>query len=181
MRRLDTTQFLVWIALGAVAFMFLKWRQAALPELTARVEAPELSGRVPLGRLDSLPKPFSRLRLPGTSLPRSSPVAPSVTRRIRAEPGEPIAVSVSAYCLRGSTRLGTTVREGIVAADPRVFPLSSQIDLIIGRDTLRGLKVEDTGLLIKGRTLDLWVSDCSVARIFGRKRGIAVLLPKIRR
>jgi len=101
--------------------------------------------------------------------------------RLRAEPGQPVAVSVTAYCLLGRTRTGTQVREGIVAADPRVFPLNTEIDVIVGKDTLGRFRVEDTGLLIKGRKLDIWLADCSQARAFGRKRGLATLTSEIRR
>ena len=77
--------------------------------------------------------------------------------------------------------MGTGVREGVIAADPRVFPLSSEIDVIVGKDTLGRFRVEDTGLLIKGRKLDIWLSNCSEARAFGRKRGQATLAPKSHR
>lgn len=180
MRQPSAVQTLVWIALGGLAVLFLKWRDRDIEQ--------EASQPIPLlfdsaanpARLDSLPKPFSRMKAPLILVPRRSP-APAPALKLRAEPGETVPVSITAYCLGGRTRSGTAVRDGIVAADPRVFPLNSEIDIIIGRDTLGRFRVEDTGLLIKGRKIDLWLADCAEARSFGRKRGSAKLVSKIRR
>lgn len=180
MRQPGAVQTLVWIALGGVAFLFLKWRNAEIDQ-EARQPIPLLfdSSAFP-GRLDTFPKPFSKLKAPIILAPRRT-AAPARPLKLKADPGESVPVSVTAYCLPGRTRSGTAVRDGIVAADPRVFPLNSEIDIVIGRDTLGRFRVEDTGLLIKGRKIDLWLADCGEARGFGRKRGSATLVPKIRR
>jgi 3D (Asp-Asp-Asp) domain-containing protein len=130
-------------------------------------------------RLDTLPKPFAALRAPRLLPPRF--ITKAKTERLRALDGTPVQVTVTAYCLTGTTRLGHPVREGIVAADPRVFPLGSELELTIGRRPAGRFRVEDTGLLIKGQTIDIWVPDCSQAIEFGRKKGIATLRSKIRR
>lgn len=182
MRQPGAVQTIVWIALGGVAFLFLKWRDRDIESEAARPIPVLLDNRLFPGRLDTMPKPFARLKSPFGTGPRRLMPAPSPRPlKLRADPGEPVTVSITAYCLSGRTRLGTRVRDGVVAADPRVFPLNSEIDLIIGRDTLGRFRVEDTGLLIKGRKLDVWLEDCSEARSFGRKRGQATLVPKIRR
>jgi len=74
----------------------------------------------------------------------------------------------TAYCLQGRTANGGGVRRGIVAADPRVLPLGTRIQINGG--TYSGTyTVADTGGAIKGRILDIWVPSCSEAIRFGRK------------
>ena len=74
----------------------------------------------------------------------------------------------TAYCLRGRTASGGGVRRGIVAADPRVLPLGTRIQ-ISGGGYSGIYTVTDTGGAIKGRILDIWVPSCSEAVRFGRK------------
>ena len=74
----------------------------------------------------------------------------------------------TAYCLKGRTALGGNVRRGIVAADPRVLPLGTRIQMNAG--PYSGIyTVADTGGVIKGRILDVWVPNCSEAVRFGRR------------
>lgn len=74
----------------------------------------------------------------------------------------------TAYCLKGRTASGGGVRRGIVAADPRVLPLGTRIYISAGAYS-GNYTVTDTGGVIKGRILDLWVPNCSEAVRFGRK------------
>ncbi|HQU83154.1 MAG TPA: 3D domain-containing protein [Pyrinomonadaceae bacterium] len=76
--------------------------------------------------------------------------------------------TATAYCLKGRTASGSGVRRGIVAADPRVLPLGTKINLQAGSYS-GSYVVADTGGGIKGRRLDIWVSSCSEARRFGRR------------
>lgn len=93
--------------------------------------------------------------------------------------GEPVPVEMTAYCLtRTTTRRGRYVRAGIVAADPRLFPLSRYVELYDGRRYLGRFLIDDTGRLIKGNIIDVWMPTCREARIFGRRKGIAVLVPR---
>ena len=93
--------------------------------------------------------------------------------------GEPVPVQMTAYCLtKTTTRRGRYVRAGIVAADPKLFPLSRYIELYDGRRYLGRFLIDDTGRLIKGAIIDIWMPTCREARIFGRRRGIAVLVPR---
>ena len=78
------------------------------------------------------------------------------------------AFRATAYCLKGRTAMGSGVRRGIVAADPRVLPLGSQIQLNAGSYS-GTYTVADTGGAVKGRKLDIWVPSCSEAVRFGRK------------
>lgn len=180
MRQPSAVQTLVWIALGGLAVLFLKWRDRDIEQEAMKPIPLLFDSAASLGRLDSLPKPFSKLKAPVALTPRRATPS-SRPLKLRAEPGESVPVSITAYCLGGHTRTGTSVRDGIVAADPRVFPLNSEIDIVIGRDTIGRFRVEDTGLLIKGRKIDLWLADCGEARSFGRKQGSAKLVSKIRR
>ena len=78
------------------------------------------------------------------------------------------AFRATAYCLKGRTAMGGGVRRGIVAADPRILPLGSQIQLNAGSYS-GTYTVADTGGGVKGRKLDIWVPTCSEAVRFGRK------------
>lgn len=100
------------------------------------------------------------------------------TTFMRAHDGEAIPVEITAYCLNGTTRRGRWVRPGIIAADPRVFPLSRYVELFEGDNYLGRFLVDDTGLLIKGQHIDMWVPTCREARLFGRVQGTAVLVPR---
>ena len=128
------------------------------------------------------------LRLPGIIVEGEHMLAgvvvsrPATPRRrtpfTRAHDGEAIPVEITAYCLSGTTRRGRWVRPGIIAADPRVFPLSRYVELFDGDHYLGRYLVDDTGLLIKGQHIDVWVPTCREARLFGRVEGTAVLVPR---
>jgi len=93
--------------------------------------------------------------------------------------GDPVPIEMTAYCLtRTTTRRGRYVRAGIVAADPRLFPLSRYVELYDGRRYLGRFLIDDTGRLIKGNIIDVWMPTCREARLFGRRKGIAVLVPR---
>lgn len=79
-----------------------------------------------------------------------------------------ISFNATAYCLKGRTASGGSVRRGIVAADPRVLPLGSRI--VINAGAYSGTyTVADTGGGVRGRKLDIWVPSCSEANRFGRR------------
>ncbi len=76
--------------------------------------------------------------------------------------------TATAYCLRGRTAMGHGVRKGLIAADPRVLRLGSQVNLGAGAYSGQYL-VSDTGGRIKGRKIDIWMASCAEARRFGRR------------
>lgn len=76
--------------------------------------------------------------------------------------------SATAYCLKGKTAMGHRVRRGIIAADPRVLKLGSEITIASGPYSGTYL-VSDTGGKVKGKRLDIWMPSCSEARRFGRR------------
>jgi len=74
----------------------------------------------------------------------------------------------TAYCLTGRTATGGGVRRGIIAADPSILRLGSQI--LLGAGSYTGqYTVADTGGSIRGRHIDIWVPSCSEARKFRRR------------
>jgi 3D (Asp-Asp-Asp) domain-containing protein len=104
------------------------------------------------------------------------PLIPSKFRR--AEEGVTIPVSLTQYCVQGETRRGRQTRHGILAADPRIFPLARYVDVYLGTDYLGRYLVDDTGGNVLGATLDIWNPNCREARIFGRHWGSAVLIAR---
>ncbi len=88
------------------------------------------------------------------------------------------AFRATAYCLQGRTAVGGSVRRGIVAADPRVLPLGTRIQMTAGSYS-GTYTVADTGGAVKGRILDVWVPSCAEAMRFGRKNvTVSVLIKK---
>lgn len=81
-----------------------------------------------------------------------------------------VRVEATAYCIDGETASGAQTRRGIVAADPDVMPLGSRIR-VEGLDGAlsRTYDVEDTGRLIKGRAIDIFMHSCDDAKEFGRR------------
>jgi 3D (Asp-Asp-Asp) domain-containing protein len=94
--------------------------------------------------------------------------------------GVPVPVSLTAYCLKGLTRRDHYVREGIIASDPKVFPLGHYLEVYVGKAYYGRFLIDDTGGVIKGNKLDIWTPTCREARLFGRVKGTAVLVPKPR-
>ncbi|MDQ4121534.1 MAG: 3D domain-containing protein [Acidobacteriota bacterium] len=85
--------------------------------------------------------------------------------------------SATAYCLKGRTASGSGVRRGIIAADPRLLPLGTRVQLTAGAWS-GTYTVADTGGKIKGRKIDLWVPNSSEARRFGRRNVHITVLGK---
>ncbi|HEX6058283.1 MAG TPA: 3D domain-containing protein [Gemmatimonadaceae bacterium] len=122
---------------------------------------------------------MAAIRLPGATVVATRPPRrPPRGRFQRARVGEPVPIELTAYCLQGVTRRGRYVREGIVAADPRIFPLSRFVEVFVGGEYFGRFLVDDTGGKIKGPILDVWKPTCEAAIEFGRRRGTAVLLPR---
>ena len=73
----------------------------------------------------------------------------------------------------GVTARGTMARHGTVAADPKVFPFGTRLQ-IPGYGT--GV-VEDVGGSIKGRHIDVWFPTHETALLWGRRNLKVVPLP----
>lgn len=109
---------------------------------------------------------------------RAAGIIPDPRRFARAQPGEEVPISITQYCLKGTTRRGRFVRPGIVAADPRIFPLARYVEVFMGKKYLGRYLVDDTGGNVIGATLDVWTPSCRQATRFGRQRGKAVLVAR---
>ncbi len=74
----------------------------------------------------------------------------------------------TAYCLSGTTVTGHQTRPGIVSADPEVIPLGS---VIYVDSPLKGgiYQVLDTGDLIKGKIIDIFIPGYEHCKEFGRR------------
>ncbi len=93
-----------------------------------------------------------------------------------AEVGEVVPISLTQYCNHGETRRGRIARQGIVAADPRIFPLARYVEVFLGDKYLGRYLVDDTGGNVLGATLDIWTPSCGEAQRFGRRSGKAILV-----
>ena len=83
----------------------------------------------------------------------------------------------TAYCLKGRTATGGSVRRGIIAADPRVLRLGSQV--MLGAGSYSGTyTVADTGGAVKGRKIDIWMPSCVEAVRFGNRSVTVMKLNK---
>ncbi len=75
----------------------------------------------------------------------------------------------TAYCDTGITKSGAPTAPGIVAADPSILPLGSLIRL--ETTEYRGIyEVLDTGGLVKGAIIDIYMPDLEEALAFGRRK-----------
>jgi 3D (Asp-Asp-Asp) domain-containing protein len=151
-----------------------RYRRAGAMAILAVIALGAVAGREPRpSRLQPIVVE-SPVQLAGAIVRGITPESPITAENARL--GKPIPVELTAYCLSGTTRRGRYVRAGIVAADPRYFPLSRYIEVYVGTEYLGRFLVDDTGRLIIGRRLDIWMDNCKDARRFGRRKGIAVLV-----
>ncbi len=98
----------------------------------------------------------------------ASPV--SRTSKVEAEAplGPATSYEATAYSLPGRTASGRMVSRGLIAADPRVLPLGSRVRLEVPGYHGEYL-VADTGRLIKGKRIDIWIPTSREAMRFGRR------------
>jgi 3D (Asp-Asp-Asp) domain-containing protein len=89
----------------------------------------------------------------------------------RPSPGSHLAFDATAYCKGQTTAAGVNVRRGIAAADPQLLPVGSVVTLATGDPEYNGVyTIMDTGPLVQGRHLDLYIWSCGEALKFGRRR-----------
>jgi 3D (Asp-Asp-Asp) domain-containing protein len=74
----------------------------------------------------------------------------------------------TAYSLRGRTASGRTTARGIIAADRRLLPLGTRVRLEAGGYSGEYV-VADTGGLVRGRKIDIWMPTSAEAMRFGRR------------
>jgi 3D (Asp-Asp-Asp) domain-containing protein len=81
---------------------------------------------------------------------------------------QPTNYVATAYSLRGKTASGRMVSRGLIAADPRILPLGSRVRLEHPGYTGEYL-VADTGGMIRGKRIDIWIPTTREAMRFGRR------------
>jgi rare lipoprotein A len=91
---------------------------------------------------------------------------------------QPVLTFVAtAYCRGTTTRAGTRVGPGVIAADPAVLPIGTQVRISGMTGAYDGIyTVMDTGPRIRGRRIDLYVTNCAEAVRFGRQHADLVVL-----
>ena len=82
--------------------------------------------------------------------------------------GAPRNFQATAYSLRGFTSSGVRTRHGVIAADPRVLPIGTIVQVKAG-DYSGIYTVHDTGRHVKGKIVDIWMPSFHDARKFGRR------------
>ena len=75
----------------------------------------------------------------------------------------------TAYCLRGRTASGRYVAKGIIAADRSILPLGTRVRISAGAYSGEYL-VADTGGVVRGRKIDVWMPSSGEALRFGRRK-----------
>lgn len=123
--------------------------------------------------------------------PKVQPAQPQVDVTVRpheqklmavkfAEPDKdnkhaPRTFKATAYSIHGRTRSGARTRPGVLAADPRLLPLGTVVDVKAGKYS--GVyTVHDTGGAIKGNRVDVWLPTTREAVRFGRRNVKLVVL-----
>lgn len=76
----------------------------------------------------------------------------------------------TAYSVDGETKSGKQTVEGrTAAADPRILPIGTRIE-VRGAGAYSGeYTIHDTGPKIKGREVDIFIDDPAEAKRFGKK------------
>lgn len=98
--------------------------------------------------------------------------------------GARLRFMTTAYCQGQTTASGVGVTTGIVAADKRLLPEGSviEIDAMPGRsdsvaDRYRGIyTVMDTGPAVTGRHIDMYLWSCNEALKFGKREAVITVL-----
>jgi len=131
------------------------------------VQQPPLSPREVLRKAES----EDNLTVPTPSTSSTSPASSTTNNTIEkseAPVGPATNYVATAYSLRGKTASGRMVAKGIIAADPRFLPLGSRVRLEVPGYHGEYL-VADTGGMIRGRRIDIWIPSSKEAMRFGRR------------
>jgi 3D (Asp-Asp-Asp) domain-containing protein len=153
----------------------------ALPSTAARIATATTAVTRPIADgLEVIPDAARMLRATAhEAIKMKNGIIPLIPSKFaRAENGVTIPVSLTQYCVQGETRRGRQTRHGIVAADPRIFPLARYVEVFLGDEYLGRYLVDDTGGNVLGATLDIWNPNCKEAARFGRHWGSATLVAR---
>jgi 3D (Asp-Asp-Asp) domain-containing protein len=85
-------------------------------------------------------------------------------------PGARLAFSATAYCKGVTTTSGVAAQTGVAAADPRLLPVGSVIEIDSIETRYTGIyTIMDTGPAVQGRQVDIYMWSCNEALQFGRR------------
>ena len=84
-------------------------------------------------------------------------------------PGRTRAFQATAYTQRRATASGERAQTGVVAADPRILPLGTKIQVGNAGPYSGIYMVADTGPKVQGRRIDIFIPNQQRAKRFGRK------------
>src|SRR5437763_11238916 len=85
-------------------------------------------------------------------------------------PGAHVPFTATAYCKGLLTTSGVAAQNGVAAADPRLLPVGSVVQVGSADGRYDGIyTVLDTGPSVQGREIDIYVWSCNEALQFGRK------------
>jgi 3D (Asp-Asp-Asp) domain-containing protein len=91
--------------------------------------------------------------------------------------GTRVGVVATAYCRGETTASGVSVQAGIAAADPGLLPEGSVLQVDGVPERYRGIyTVMDTGPMVQGRHVDLYMWNCDEAVQFGRRDAALTIL-----
>ena len=96
---------------------------------------------------------------------------------VKPAPGARLTFSATAYCKGSMTASGVLARSGVAAADPDLLPVGSVVQLESADNQYSGVyTIMDTGPLVQGRLIDLYIWSCNEALRFGRRPVHVVVL-----
>ena len=89
---------------------------------------------------------------------------------VKLEPGTQARFTGTAYCKGEVTASGVSVRSGIAAADPKLLPVGSVVEIESADPRYSGIyTILDTGPSVQGTVIDLYMWSCHEALKFGRR------------
>jgi 3D (Asp-Asp-Asp) domain-containing protein len=158
--------------IGSGVFAFLAISVVVLLTISAGNIVTGQDGKGPVASPKTTTAPVANAETPEATAP-AEPLKTAVPAAkkpaAKAAPTGPSRSFVATcYSLRGRMANGAFVHSGAIAADPRVLPLGTRVYVSAG--SLSGeYVVKDTGGVIKGRKIDIWVPSTRQAMSFGRR------------
>jgi 3D (Asp-Asp-Asp) domain-containing protein len=142
--------------------------QSALEQQQEK-KSPEQAAQQNKGKEDHAEAKAETAELSGTVVAApSNAVAKSEESIVAAVVAAPLTYDATSYSRPGRGASGMGVRQGTIAADPRVLPFGTRVRLDAGPYSGEYL-VTDAGTAIWGRKIDIWLPTMREACRFGRR------------
>jgi 3D (Asp-Asp-Asp) domain-containing protein len=93
-------------------------------------------------------------------------------------PGAKLRFTATAYCKGEITASGVRPRTGVAAADPTLLPVGSVIQVVDVPPYTGIYTIMDTGPMVLGRHIDVYMWSCTEAVKFGR-RSVEVMVLRL--